>query len=228
MSKIQLQSELPLAYARAKQRLAVPIYTAKDATEKYLASQILMGFTTFWKKALFIRFQDTKEKVYESVDELVRDVRRFYDLHLQSGGVPNEPSGNTNSGYQGNQGYSGGKQSSMSMGGNTTVSGQKRGFTHSPDKPSRLLTRSEFDGLPPHVLKGGSAMNRGQTANCVCVLCFRMGHTFEFCASHNGYNKKNGQPIEGYPRGYVPQFKGYGYRSQQAIPQPPPVKRLTQ
>ena len=116
----------------------------------------------------------------------------------------------------------------MRMGGNTPVSGQNMGFTHSPEEPSRLLTKTEFDGLPPHVLKGGSATTRGHNANCVCVLCFRMGHTFKFCASHNGYNKRNGLPIESYPRGYGSQARGYGRQSQRAIPQPPPVKRLTQ
>ena len=54
MSNAQLQSELPLAYARGKQRLAVPIYTGGDATQQYLASQILTGFTTFWKRRFLL------------------------------------------------------------------------------------------------------------------------------------------------------------------------------
>jgi hypothetical protein len=228
MAKAQLVSELPLAYARAKQRLAVPIYTNGDATQQYLASQIMSGFTLFWKRALFIKFQDNRKKVYMTVESLVKDVKLFYDLHLEAGGVPNEPGHNSNAGYQGTQGNNGGKQVPLGSNVPSTVSGQKRSYTQSGytsyPESGKVLTRREFDLLPSHILKGGSTEHRGQHAQCACRLCFRMGHSFEYCATHNSFNPKNGRPVESLPN------QRYNQRStpQLAIHPAPPVKRLTQ
>jgi hypothetical protein len=162
-----------------------------------------------------------------TVEELVRDVRTFYDLHLEAGGVPNEPGNNSNAGYQGNQGNSGGKQLPLGPNLNTNLSGQKRSFT----SPPVLLNKDAFDRLPSNILRGGSVEARGQHAQCVCVLCFRMGHTFEFCATHNGFNMRGGKPVESLPNGYRGNnfvYKGTGYQHQRAIQPAPPVKRLTQ
>jgi hypothetical protein len=128
MSRSQLSFEFPLSYARSKQRLAVPIYEAGDAPEQYLAPQILEGFTPFWKQSLFLKYQATTEKFYYFIEDLVADVRRFYDLHLQSGGVPKEPQGNCNPGNPSNPGNPGNRQTAAVPGGYQSVSGQKKIF----------------------------------------------------------------------------------------------------
>jgi hypothetical protein len=121
-SRPQLISELPLDYVRSRQRLAVPIYEAGDATEQYLASQILVGFTSFWKKASFIKFPVRTEKVYFLIKELLDDVRLLYDLHLQKGGATTEPfMSNT-------QGNAINRHTSAHTGGTQSFQGQRDSF----------------------------------------------------------------------------------------------------
>jgi hypothetical protein len=77
MQRPQNVDESPLVYARAMQKLAFPIFSSGAATEKYLCSQILEGFTQYWFTTLFIRYQGAKEIVYIFLDELVKDINFF-------------------------------------------------------------------------------------------------------------------------------------------------------
>jgi hypothetical protein len=85
-----------------------------------LASQILIGFTSFWRKALFIKFPLREEKVYYLIGDLLKDVRTLYDLHLQTGGSLTEPI------MTNRQGNSGNYQATVNSSGNNTSSGSKR------------------------------------------------------------------------------------------------------
>jgi hypothetical protein len=86
MQRPQNVNENPLVYARAMQRLAFPILTAGAATEQYLCSQILEGFSQYWLKSLFIQYQGAKEIIYIYLDDLVKDVQLFLQKHIQSSG----------------------------------------------------------------------------------------------------------------------------------------------
>jgi hypothetical protein len=179
MSKPQLIFELPLDCFRSRQRLATPIYEAGDATEQYLASQILVGFTSFWKKALFIKFPVRTEKVYYLIEDLLTDVRILYDLHLETGGSKTEPI------MSNNQGNASNRHNCAHTGGTQTFSGSKRQSSNISEE-SQYLSQWQMNNLPQHVLRGGSERSRGQGSNCVCTLCYKMGHTFEFCRHLNG------------------------------------------
>jgi hypothetical protein len=197
MSKPQSSSELPVAYVRARQILATPIYESGDATEQFLASQILTGFTSFWKKALFIKFAVREEKVYYSIGELLKDVRILYDLHLKTGGSLTEPI------FPNRQGSSGNYQANGYQSSNTNGSGAKRQFDNMSDEP---LSEAQWRDLPRTLKFGGHRGSRGQTYSCACTLCYRLGHTFEYCVYKNGYIQ-GGPPME-----------------RHGIPRPPPKK----
>jgi hypothetical protein len=110
----------------------------------------------------------------------------------------------------GRQGNAGNNQTSTYTGGNNTFSGSKRHFSNVSEE-SEVLNQWQMDNLPRHVKTGGNERSRGQGSNCGCTLCYRMGHTFEFCRSMNGY-QPGGPPMERF-----------------GLPKPkPPPKRLNQ
>jgi hypothetical protein len=73
MQRSQMISENPLVHVRAMQKLAFPFYESGAASEQYLCSQMLEGFSPHRIKSLFIRYQGAKEIVYVSLDDLVRN-----------------------------------------------------------------------------------------------------------------------------------------------------------
>ncbi len=57
-------------------------------------------------------------------------------------------------------------------------------FTH---PVGSTMSMTQFDNLPFFVCKGGSQWKMGRGRNFVCVLCLTVGHTFEYCSTHNGF-----------------------------------------
>ncbi len=49
------------------------------------------------------------------------------------------------------------------------------------------MSKTQFKNLPRSVCKGGSEFKMGRGRNFVCALCFIVGHTFEYCSTHNGF-----------------------------------------
>jgi hypothetical protein len=184
MGRQQRVNEPPLVFVRAMQKIAGPIFASGGATEQYLASQILEGFSDYWKRNLCIRFQSSEEVVYTAINSLVTGVRRFHYLYLAADGSQQEiprVDMNNNTFPQSKQGASGFKSPF------TTLS---EPLVTGPIK----VSRAEFNQLPSFVQKGGHESTRGQGVNFVCSTCFKMDHTFEYCNTHNGY-KQGGPPV---------------------------------
>jgi hypothetical protein len=76
------------------------------------------------------------------------------------------------------------------------VGGVKRYFSNFNEPPlfEKILTKNEFTNLPSRFKKGGHEHTRGRGGDYVCSMCFKLGHTFEYCVAHNGY-VQNGPPV---------------------------------
>jgi hypothetical protein len=211
MQRVQRPDENPQEYVRNQVKKAYKIANTKQASQKYLCSQIYEGFTSVWKKALFYTFQGPIETVYNDLAALSKDVCYFYKLHVQSGGMLNT------SAIQ----VSTGQLSQTQQYGTTTRSTRQPNTrqntaplqTQGPFQTARPITQNrrhtelnppfhnsafvspigstmslaQFDNLPPSVCKGGSSWKMGRGRNFVCALCLTVGHTFEYCQTRNGF-----------------------------------------
>jgi hypothetical protein len=86
------------------------------------------------------------------------------------------------------------------------------------------MSRTQFDNLPKSVCKGGSEFKQGRGRNFVCVLCFIVGHTWEYCSTHNGFIM-GGPPIKIDPlqRSSGNTLPPLSLPSPPPLPPPPPL-----
>jgi hypothetical protein len=110
------------------------------------------------------------------------------------------------------QGFSGNYNAIGNSIGNNTFSGSKGPFATISEEhdrfPTEPLSEYQWKRLTSKNKFGGDKYSRGQSSTCACTLCFRLGHTFEFCKYMNGFIQ-GGPPMERYG---IPK------------PQPPPKK----
>ncbi len=205
-------------YVRDQVKKAYKIANTKQASQKYLCSQIYEGFTPVWKKALFYTFQGPIETVYNELAALSKDVCYFYKLHVQSGGklnlsIPQLPqtqqSGATPRGprqptirqnmplLQNQVQHQVARPTTQTR--HTTELNPPFNNTAFTSPIGSTMSMTQFDNLPLSVCKGGSQWKMGRGRNFVCVLCLTVGHTFEYCSKHNGF-VEGGPPITTDPR----------------------------
>jgi hypothetical protein len=211
MQRVQRPDENPQQYVRDQVKKAYKIANTNQATQKYLYSQIYEGFTPIWKKALFYTFHGPIETVYNDLATLSKDVCYFFKLHTQSGGMhvktsaiqlaatqlPQAPYQNGAPLRRDNRpSYNNGQQNRQPVQPQRPLTqNTNRRMTENPPfqntafvlPTGSTMTLHQFDNLPASVCKGGSEYKMGRGRNFVCALCLTVGHTFEYCASRNGF-----------------------------------------
>jgi hypothetical protein len=169
-----------------------------------MRNRVYEGFTSQWKKALFLTCQGPIEKVYTSLDTLSKDVVHFYHLHIQSGGsaTMSSPRVQTQQPSMQQQRQYTSSHPNYRTQPSAPVGSKRPHGTHtsamSPASSDRT-TLQQFDNLPSYFCKGGSDFKMGRSRNFVCCLCLTFGHTYEYCETHNGF-KPGGQPVRSDPR----------------------------
>jgi hypothetical protein len=190
MQRDQRVDDNPQQYIRDMVQKAFPMAASGAATQQYLCSQILEGFTRPWYRALFVTFQGPRDTVYTSLDTLVTDVQHFHKLHIQSGGSATMASPRSQQQQQPMQQLLQYTLPHPSPRQPAVGSTRSHGPITSELLPlafERPLSVIEYNDLPTNFNKGGSPYCMGRGRNFVCGLCFTFDHTFELCFTHSGY-----------------------------------------